>query len=211
MNQNYLVTCDADHNAKYMNDCFSVSPAMSQKLRHMIFFVFVSNHMKSEELYDDRDLAPRELTTVTGDLVQFLKMTETQQEYEWGLLNFMHLHEMAQAAYGKYKINTNDLNSFDPEERDRVKKIRAMDKFKDMLEELRDSFHDKENDDYDVEPEDEGAISMKFMTNKCVPYVKKSKYHFPTYYKMATGKTLASEQGFLDDVLSIANTPDPDL
>lgn len=214
MNQNnFFTNCEANHDAQYMNECFNVDNNTAQKLRHMVFFVFVSNCMKVEDLYETRSMAPRELTTMTGDLVQFLKMTETQQEYEWGMLQFMHLHDMAKAAFTRYEIETKDINSFDPEQRKKIELIRKTQKMKDVFDELRKRFSDFEEEEelFDVEPEDLDKVNMDFMSKKCVLYVKKSKYHFPTYYRLATGKTLPSEEGFMNDILNIVNTPDPDL
>ena len=210
MNEGYFPNCSADCSEEYLHDALKVSHKISQKVRHIIFFVCVSNAFKVEDLYERRDEAPKELTTLPGDLIQFLKMTESQAEYEWGLLHFIKWHDVAREAFTHYMFKNKDINDFDPEIREKAEMIRKLHSLKEMFNNLRGSFENSKDKLPDVEPANESTVNMDFLVDRCVGYVKKSKYHFPSYYKMATGNVLES-QGFIDDILNIANTPDPEL
>jgi len=110
--------------------------------------------------------APKEMSTVTGDLQRCLKMIDSELEYEFTLLNFMAYQKLAMEAYGRYKY----LNSKEKTKEDKLKLSII-----NLMEDLRS----QEEDD-----EDEGIDNTSVNSViKRISLVKTSHYNFTTYLK----------------------------
>lgn len=93
-----------DHLSKEINRAINVSDDTMLLCRERIFFAHFSNSLQAIELFENIEDAPKQLTTVTGDLEKTLTMVSEELEYEYTLLYFLNYHEMAQKAFSFYQI-----------------------------------------------------------------------------------------------------------
>lgn len=141
------------------------SHIMSSAIEKIIFSTAV-NAIAANEMYESRDAAPQELTTVTGDLQKTLSLVNEGLEYEIVLLSFRHYHELTQKAVEHYMfIHSKEANE---KQAELVKKITKFLMIKEVLE-------DDENDD-------PNNITFKKMLKR-ISFVKKSNYNFDRYIK----------------------------
>lgn len=141
------------------------SHIMSSAIEKIIFSTAV-NAIAADEMYESRDAAPQELTTVTGDLQKTLSLVNEGLEYEVALLLFRHYHELTQTAVKHYmSMHGKEANQ---ESAELVKKITKLLMVKEVLE-------DDENDD-------PTNITFKKMLKR-ISFVKKSNYNFDRYIK----------------------------
>lgn len=157
---------ELDHSKEKFHEALTVPDYMRSKCRERIFFSSFSNALQREELFEDADDAPKEMSTVTGDLQRCLKMIDSGLEYEFTLLNFMAYQKLAMEAYGRYKY----LNSKDMPKENKLKLSII-----NLMEDLRN----QEQDD-----EDEGIDNTSVNSViKRISLVKNSHYNFNTYLK----------------------------
>jgi len=106
-----LKTRNFFHEEEHINRALGVDDDTMIKCRERIFFCHFANTLQSIDLFNNVDLAPRELTTVTGDLKRCLEMISNEVEYEITLLHFMSYHRLAQEAFAHWKFENDPENS----------------------------------------------------------------------------------------------------
>lgn len=139
------------------------------KCRERLFFSCFANYLQSKELYEDLDDAPKEFTTKTGDLARVLSIINDPLEYEYTLLMFMKLQDMATDATAKHNM----LHDKNTSEGDRIK-VQIMQNIHDLMaqQKLTES------------PEDYEYVITPSSMNKRIEMVKASRYNWETYYNM---------------------------
>lgn len=163
----FLKDIQLDHSKEKFHEALTVPDYMRSKCRERVFFSSFSNALQREELFEDADDAPKEMSTVTGDLQRCLKMIDSELEYEFTLLNFMAYQKLAMEAYGRYKY----LNSKDMPKENKLKLSII-----NLMEDLRNQEEDNE--------EDEGIDNTSVNSViKRISLVKSSHYNFTTYLK----------------------------
>jgi len=160
---------ELDHTKEQFHQALTVPDYMRTKCRERIFFSSFSNALQREELFEDEEDAPKEMSTVTGDLQRCLRMIDSHLEYEFTLLNFMSYQKLAMEAYGRYKY----LNSKEKTKEDKLKLSII-----NLIEDLRN----KEDND-DEEGVDDLSVNSVI---KRISIVKTSHYNFETYLKQLT-------------------------
>jgi hypothetical protein len=163
---------DFNHNKDAFHEAMNIPSYMRTKCRERIFFASFSNALQREELFEDENDAPKDMSTVTGDLQRCLRMINDPLEYEYTLLTFYGHQRMAMEVYAKFKF----LNSNSQSKEDKIKMSII-----NLIHELKSK--DDEDDD-----KEEDEIDNINVTNaiKRVHYVKKSSYNFDTYLSMLT-------------------------
>jgi hypothetical protein len=159
---------ELDHTKEQFHQALTVPDYMRTKCRERIFFSSFSNALQREELFEDEEDAPKEMSTVTGDLQRCLKMIDSQLEYEFTLLNFMSYQKLAMESYGRYKY----LNSKEKTKEDKLKLSII-----NLIEDLRNQ-----------EDEEEDGVNNLSVNSviKRISIVKSSHYNFDTYLKQLT-------------------------
>lgn len=167
-----------NHSKDNFHEAMNISGYMRTKCRERIFFTSFSNALQRKELFEDEDDAPKDMSTVTGDLQRCLKMITDPLEYEYTLLTFYGHQRMAMEAYAKYKF----LNSNTQSKEDKLKMSII-----NLIQELK-AKHDEEEEGHTTDEEDE--IDNITVTNalKRISIVKESHYNFDTYLKILTKK-----------------------
>jgi hypothetical protein len=64
---------DFDHNRDEFHEAMNIPGYIRTKCRERIFFAAFSNALQRAELFEDEDDAPKDMSTVTGDLQRCLK------------------------------------------------------------------------------------------------------------------------------------------
>lgn len=162
-----------NHNKDAFHEAMNIPSYIRTKCRERIFFASFSNALQRAELFEDEDDAPKEMSTVTGDLQRCLQMITDPLEYEYTLLTFYGHQRMAMEAYGKYKY----LKSNNKSKEDKLKLSII-----NLIEELRSK------DDDDDQEEDEIDNLTVNTAIKRISIVKDSIYNFDTYLKLLTKK-----------------------
>lgn len=167
-----------NHSKDNFHEAMGIPSYMRTKCRERIFFTSFSNALQRKELFEDEDDAPKDMSTVTGDLQRCLKMITDPLEYEYTLLTFYGHQRMAMEAYSKYKF----LNSNTQSKEDKLKMSII-----NLIQELK-AKHDEEEEGHASDEEDE--IDNITVTNalKRISIVKESHYNFDTYLKILTKK-----------------------
>lgn len=168
-----------NHSKEHFHDAMNIPTYVRTRCRERIFFAAFSNALQKQELFEDEDDAPKEMSTVTGDLQRTLSMITDDLEYEYTLLTFYGHQKMAMEAFGRYKY----LNSKDKSKEDKLKLSII-----NLIEELRDK--DEEDDDKEEDEVDNITVNTVI---KRISIVKDSHYNFETYLKQLT-KKLSSRQ-----------------
>lgn len=154
------------HDAEKINQALGLSDALDLKCLDIIVFSTISNHFLSEELFDSRDLAPRTLTTMSGDLEKALSLCSNEDEKNYMLLMFRQTHELASEVIAKHKA----LNSAEPKDKAKLELIMKLLDFK--IEDIASEV---------------GADHLRLTPSnlfKRLDYVKKSKYNFDKYLSL---------------------------
>ena len=108
----YLKNTSFKHEEENLHEAFNISQDVYIRCRERVFFATLMGHMLCSELYENREDAPRELRTVTGDLQRVLDLITDPVEYEITLLHFLQLNRIAVGAYVHYtKMREEDENS----------------------------------------------------------------------------------------------------
>lgn len=164
-----LKSLSLNHDADNLHDALGLSSRTRIKCRERLFFSCFANYLQGAELYENEDDAPKEFTTKTGDLSRVLSIINDPLEYEYTLLMFMKLQDMATDASAKHKM----LNDSDTENNDRIK-LQILQNIHDLMAQQKLS---EAPDDYEF------VITPSSM-NKRIEMVKASRYNWETYYNM---------------------------
>lgn len=163
-----------NHSKDAFHEAMNIPSYVRTKCRERIFFSSISNALQRIELFEDEDDAPKDMSTVTGDLQRCLKMISDPLEYEYTLLTFYGHQRMAMEAFGKYKF----LNSKDQSKEDKLK-VSIIN----LIQEL------KSNDDDDDDEEEDAIDKLNSSTlTERINIVKQSHYNFDTYLKLVIKK-----------------------
>jgi hypothetical protein len=180
-----------NHDKDAFHEAMNIPSYIRTKCRERIFFTSFSNALQRKELFEDEDDAPKDMSTVTGDLQRCLKMITDPLEYEYTLLTFYGHQRMAMEAYGKYKY----LNSTSQSKEDKIK-LSIINLIQDL----------KESEDEDQEEDEIDNITVNTAIKR-ISFVKSSHYNFDTYLKLLTQKLSSRPDGdfnvddFLKDYL----------
>jgi hypothetical protein len=161
-----------NHNIGLFHEAMGVPNHIRTKCRERVFFSSFSNALQRVELFEDEDDAPKEMSTVTGDLQRCLKMITDPLEYEYTLLTFQSNQSIAMEAYAKYKY----LNSSRQSKEDKIK-LSILNLMQDL----------NNNDDNDDDQDEIDNITVN-TTIKRISIVKSSHYNFDTYLSLLTKK-----------------------
>jgi hypothetical protein len=164
-----------NHSKDHFHDAMNIPSYTRTRCRERIFFAAFSNALQRQELFEDEDDAPKEMSTVTGDLQRTLSMITDELEYEYTLLTFYGHQKLAMEAFGRYKY----LNSKDQSKEDKLKLSII-----NLIQELKD----RDDDDDSKEEEDELDNVTVNTVIKRISIVKDSHYNFETYLKQLTQK-----------------------
>jgi hypothetical protein len=176
-----------NHEGETINIALGVSREMMIRCRERIFFCHFANSLQSIELFSSRDEAPKEFTTVSGDLQRVLNMVHDPLEYELTLLYFNMYHRMANGVFAQWQMENNgDDNS---EEQMKIQLLKLLHKLKDLSDKAKEKTDDDQDDD-DVN----GKLSEESMVKR-VDFVKKSKYNFSKYMELV-GFPLSNDSNF---------------
>lgn len=156
--------------------------------RERVFFSHFANTLQSLELFADRSDAPREMTTVTGDLQRTLSMISDPLEYEVTLVHFMAFHRIASEAFGQWRFQ----NDSDTSSEDKMK-LQLLN----LLKKLKEA-SDKDDDDNDDNPHNNIDIDTVM---KRIDVVKKSKYDFSKYMDLIGHPLKNNNHNQVDDIL----------
>jgi len=174
-----LKEIDFNHTKNAFHEAMNIPGYIRTKCRERIFFAAFSNALQRVELFEDEDDAPKDMSTVTGDLQRCLKMINDPLEYEYTLLIFYGYQCMAMQAYGRYKY----LNSTPQSKEDKIK-LNIIN----LMMDLKDKEEDEENNNKEQDEIDNITVNTSI---KRISFVKSSHYNFETYLKLVT-KNLSS-------------------
>jgi hypothetical protein len=177
--------------------------------RERIFFSTFSNSLQADELFDDRDEAPKSFSTVTGDLERLISMITNPLEYEYSLLTFMMFQRMAKEVYSMYR-NTNEDSAESREQQIKMQILKGIMKLKELKdrEEAGEDYND--DDDNGVEAYSKESIMER------IKLVKKSGYNFDKYLVLVKNQNNDSSKRTkggdfdINDLLSGLFTKDDD-
>lgn len=165
-----------NHTKDEFHEAMNIPSYVRTKCRERIFFAAFSNALQRAELFEDEDDAPKDMSTVTGDLQRCLKMINDPLEYEYTLLTFYGHQRMAMEAYGRYKY----LNSTSQSKEDKIKLSII-----NLMMDLKDKQDDEETSTKEEDEIDNITVNT---TIKRISLVKSSHYNFETYLKLITKK-----------------------
>jgi hypothetical protein len=186
---------DFNHDKDEFHEAMNIPGYIRTKCRERIFFASFSNALQRAELFEDEDDAPKDMSTVTGDLQRCLRMITDPLEYEYTLLTFYGHQRMAMEAYSKYKY----LNSSSQSKEDKIKLSII-----NLMMDLKDRQEDEENNTKEDDEIDNITVNT---TIKRISIVKSSLYNFDTYLKLVSKKLSSRPDGdfnvddFLKDYL----------
>jgi hypothetical protein len=186
---------DFNHDKDEFHEAMNIPGYIRTKCRERIFFAAFSNALQRAELFEDEDDAPKDMSTVTGDLQRCLKMINDPLEYEYTLLTFYGHQRMAMEAYSRYKY----LNSSSQSKEDKIKLSII-----NLMMDLKEKQEDEENNSKEEDEIDNITVNT---TIKRISIVKSSLYNFDTYLKLITKKLSSRPDGdfnvddFLKDYL----------
>lgn len=163
-----------DHQQETIYQALNVSRETMITCRERIFFCHFANSLQSIELFPSRDEAPKQLTTVSGDLERVLSMTHDPLEYEITLLQFNMYQKMAGSAFAQWQME----NDKDSEHAMKIQLLRLLHK----LKEASDKGKEKDGED-DIQDEVDGKLTEENVVER-IELVKKSKYNFSRYMQL---------------------------
>lgn len=171
-----LKTREFNHSKDHFHEAMNIPSYIRTKCRERIFFAAFSNALQRQELFEDVEDAPKEMSTVTGDLQRTLSMITDELEYEYTLLTFYGHQKLAMEAFGRYKY----LNSKDQSKEDKLKLSII-----NLIQELKDRSDDEEENTVEEDEIDNVTVNTAI---KRISIVKDSHYNFETYLKQLTQK-----------------------
>lgn len=167
---------DFNHTKDEFHEAMNIPGYIRTKCRERIFFAAFSNALQRTELFEDEDDAPKDMSTITGDLQRCLKMINDPLEYEYTLLTFYAHQRMAMEAYSRYKY----LNSSSQSKEDKIKLSII-----NLMMDLKEKQEDEENNSKEEDEIDNITVNT---TIKRISIVKSSLYNFDTYLKLVSKK-----------------------
>jgi hypothetical protein len=176
-----------NHHEETIHGAMNISRETMITCRERIFFCHFANSLQSIELFPSRDEAPRELTTVSGDLQRVLNMTHDALEYEVTLLNFNMYQKMASSAFAQWQME----NDKDSEHAIKIQVLKLLHKLKETSE------RSKEGDDDDIEDDVNDKLTEESVVER-IELVKKSKYNFSKYMQLVGFPLHANSESSFD-------------
>lgn len=168
-----------DRKFNHEEDDFHLAMGISEETKvickERIFFTSFSNSLQADELFDDREDAPKEFRTVTGDLERLIATITNPIEYEYTLLIFMMYQQMAKEVYSRYR-NFNEDSVESREEKIKMQIIKGIMKLKELKDREESGEESEENGSYEV-------ISKESLTER-IKLVKRSGYNFDKYLNL---------------------------
>jgi hypothetical protein len=187
----YLKTNCYKHEEAMFNRALGIKDISIMVSRERIFFVTMVNAIVLNNLYgDNKQDAPREMRTATGDLERCMKLVNSEEEYAYTLLMFHNFHKLSLQTITAHLAQINDEMS--EEEKSAINMLK-------MLGELKEKFGDhleitRKSDDDDDEEESLFNSSNKnelpinkldpFTLLKRVDFIIKAKHNFTEYLKI---------------------------
>lgn len=159
------------HDENTLQAAIGIPAEVRNRCRERIFFCAFANHLQIQELFEDPDDAPKNMTTSSGDLERTLSIINNQEEYEYTLFSFINTHDLAKMAISYHKFITD--NSTNKSERIKMKIIAMAAEVK-MADELKSK---------NMDDDEESIISPNELIKR-IPLVKNSHYNFDTYFNM---------------------------
>lgn len=165
-----LANHQMDHTQDKFHESLCVGNEMRLICRERIFFVSFSHGLQRRDLYGDfQDAAPKELSTMSGDIQRCLRMISDPLQYEFTLLIFMHYQQMTQDSMGYYNFLQESEN--DPEMKAKVEILK-------MLQKLKDDQEKEENPEPLIDQLNRDTLVER------INMVHKSKHSFETYLNL---------------------------
>ena len=185
-----LKTKTFNHAKEELHSAMGVEKKTIILCRERIFFTHFANTLQSIELFNNRDDAPRELTTLTGDLQRTLEMISDPLEYEITLIHFLSFHRLAQAAFAEWRF----LNDSERSAEDKLK-LQLLN----LVKKLKDA-SDKDDEDDDDQDSPHNNINPETVMER-IDLVKKSKYDFVKYMDLVGHPVQSKNHPDVDDML----------
>jgi hypothetical protein len=181
-----------DHSQEGFHSAMGVDKDLVILCRERIFFTHFANTLQSLELFADRDDAPKEMTTMTGDLKRTLEMISDPLQYEVTLIHFISFHRMATEAFAHWKFMNDSNNSSE----DKLKL-----ELLNLLKKLKSAKDNEDDADQNEEDNPHNDINVDSVMKR-VDIVKKAKYDFSKYMDLV-GHPIKSNHEHLnvDDIL----------
>lgn len=179
-----------NHSEEGFHSALGISKDLVIICRERIFFAHFANTLQSLELFVDRSDAPREMTTVTGDLQRTLNMISDPLEYELTLIHFLTFHRLATEAFAHWKFQNDSENS----KEDKLKLELLQ-----LLKKLKSASEDDENED-DADQNPNNGLSVETVMKR-VDMVKKSNYDFGRYMELGGFPIRSNAHKDIDDLL----------
>jgi hypothetical protein len=165
-----------DRKFNHEEDDFHLAMGITEETKvickERIFFTSFSNSLQADELFDDREDAPKEFRTVTGDLERLIATITNPIEYEYTLLIFMMYQQMAKEVYRNYK-NFNEDSAESREDKIKMQILKGLMKLKELKDREEAGETSDDNDNFEI-------ISKESLTER-IKLVKKSGYNFDKY------------------------------
>lgn len=189
----YLKNTTFNHEEEKLHNAFLVSKELYVRCRERVFFATFLGYVLCNELYEDRDSAPRDLRTLTGDLQRTLALITDPVEYDITLINFMQYNRMALSAYAHIEHMEEQRKKNKEKETEEDLKRQIGDLVKKMIRKKLQE-NDKEEED-----EENDALELPDMIKR-LDCVKQSNSSFEKYMRLM-GYTNHNE---VDDLLKKA-------
>lgn len=175
------------HEENSFQEALELNTEMYNVCRERVFFSHFANMVQGKELYGSEQLAPKEFTTVTGDLQRALSLVNDSKEYEITLLFFTRFHDTANKIASLWEADNNP--NLSEEKRLEIKMLKLVDK----LQNLREG----ENSDDREFIENLSVVAML----KRVEFAKKSKGSFSKYMELI-GHPIDNQSSVVDDLIN---------
>lgn len=156
-----IQTFNFQHGASKVAQALGVNTQTEDRCIEIINFSTIANYLISNEMFDSRDDAPNNLTTLSGDLEKALSLVSTQEEKDYVLFMFRTLHNAVQATIAKYEL-LNEMTGVDKKKAELVMQMLEL-KIEEKAEDERDCY-----------------ITPSSMFNR-IKIVQQSNYNFQTY------------------------------
>jgi hypothetical protein len=160
-----------DHTQDEIAKAIGLSAEQTQLCQERIFFSSFSNYLRTHNLFDSREEAPKDLTTFSGDLEQCLKLIQNPLEYQYTLLIFMTLQRQALKMVALHSLM--DESKADEEDLPKIKLIKS-------FLNIEASFKKKEAD---ILTDFAGVMRR-------IDFVERSNYNFTAYLNLLNGNSV---------------------
>lgn len=165
-----LANHQMDHAQDKFHESLCVGNEMRLICRERIFFVSFSHGLQRRDLYGDfQDAAPKELSTMSGDIQRCLRMISDPLQYEFTLLIFMHYQQMSQDTMGYYNFL---------QEAEKNPEMKAKLEILKMVQKLKDDQEKEENPEPLIDQLNRDTLVER------INMVHKSKHSFEKYLNL---------------------------